>query len=131
VAAKVLLFEQRQQGGNKMIQFRMKMVVTLPKGWLYNGETTKQTGDVRIWTIEKDTYDVDLINSLIKDALENVRIILGVTDNTDLKQFNPEIGIYLSADKGDCRPSMHLTSQTLSLLAAAGADFDFDPYVEF
>jgi hypothetical protein len=114
-----------------MIQLKLKIVVTLPAGWMLEGRGLETPQDRRIWSMEVNEYDVDYLNSWIPTALDAAKKALGLNEIGDLKPFAPEIGVYLSADKGDCRPAIHLTAQAITFMNEAGAEFDFDPYVEF
>ena len=85
--------------------------------------------EVSLAKIETNQFDPDHLDAQVGAALDAA---LSSTKNADLcalRSWQPEVSAVLTADEEEVRPSLHLTAETLQRLVAAGASFDFDPYV--
>ena len=86
---------------------------------------------VSLAKIETNQFDPDHLDAQVGVALDAA---LSTTkgkgaDLGALRSWQPEVSAVLTADEEEVRPSLHLTAETLQRLVAAGASFDFDPYV--
>jgi hypothetical protein len=93
--------------------------------------TEQATGTESILAVvESDQYDPDRLDALVSACLASSLETLKSTRLDSLRAWCPEVSVVLNASGDETvRPSMHLTQDTLSRLAEAGASFDFDPYV--
>jgi hypothetical protein len=86
--------------------------------------------DLELARLESDRYNPDHLEELVRKCLTQALSPDGE------KRREPDglagwlVSVSLFADEHESvRPSLHLSGKTIRLLADAGADFDFDPYV--
>lgn len=95
--------------------------------------TDPKTGQ-ELWLskIEKNSeeYDHNYLTILINKVLNEASKFGGEKGLEGLRPYHVELLVGVSSDIEDnIRPSFNLTSSIISRLSAAGASFDFDPYV--
>ncbi|ECD3898580.1 hypothetical protein D4F64_24010 [Salmonella enterica subsp. enterica] len=98
-----------------------------------NGTDPKTGKEIILSKIEKeneDEYDIDYLIVLIDMVLSEAAKLGGDRGLEGLRNYHTQLSLWISSDESDyIRPSFHLTSRVISRLSAAGASFDFDPYV--
>ncbi|EAQ6500133.1 TPA: hypothetical protein N3A35_004461 [Salmonella enterica subsp. salamae serovar 16:m,t:e,n,x] len=77
---------------------------------------------------ESDQYDHDFLLLIINKALDEGAKYSG-NGLEGLRAFHVELSVAIIADEDGCRPAFDIDARTISRLSAAGASFDFDPYV--
>ena len=73
-----------------------------------------------------DEYSADVVDFNIERLFAIALDRLGFPNIGCLRGMNAELTVYLKSDEE--RPSLHLTANSVSLLAEAACSFDFDPY---
>ncbi|HEL6098087.1 TPA: hypothetical protein UOU11_000619 [Escherichia coli] len=77
---------------------------------------------------KSDNYDHDLLLYIINKVLDE-----GAEYSSNglegLRALHVELSVAVIADEDGFRPAFDLDARTISRLSAAGASFDFDPYV--
>lgn len=96
--------------------------------------THPQTGqEVEISKVERENendYNIDFFIVLIDRVLNEAVNAGGGKGLENLRSYHPQLSVRISSDEDEyLRPSFHLSSTIISRLSAAGASFDFDPYV--
>lgn len=76
----------------------------------------------------RDFYNPEILDELIQEVFNSAIGRKHIAKISELKKYKPEVGILIKSNEG-IRPSFHISWETLSLISAAGADLDFDPYV--
>lgn len=75
-------------------------------------------------------YSPDYLSFLIDKVFDEAVEFGGDKGLEGLRCYHPQLLVGVSADADDnIRPSCQLSSRIISRLCAAGASFDFDPYV--
>ena len=83
------------------------------------------------FTISKhdaDHYNHDFLVLMINKALDEGAKYSG-HGLEGLRALHVELSVAIIADEDGCRPAFGLDARTINRLSAAGASFDFDPYV--
>lgn len=77
---------------------------------------------------ESEQYDHDFLLYMINKVLDE-----GAEYNSNglegLRALHVELSVAIIADEDCFRPAFDIDARTISRLSAAGASFDFDPYV--
>jgi hypothetical protein len=75
-------------------------------------------------------YSMEYLTVLIDKVLDESAKIGGDSGLEGLRNYHVQLLVGISSDKEDnIRPSFQLSPRVISRLSAAGASFDFDPYV--
>jgi len=75
-------------------------------------------------------YSMEYLTVLIDKILDESAKIGGDRGLEGLRNYHVQLLVGISSDKEDnIRPSIQLSPRVISRLSAAGASFDFDPYV--
>lgn len=93
------------------------------------GVTPNNGKEVKLAKIESDRFDPDHLDAQVNVALDIARSEVNGADLSSLRSWQLEVSAVLTANNEVVRPSLHLTTSTLQRLVAAGASFDFDPYI--
>lgn len=86
-------------------------------------------GEVCLYSIEHESYDLQQLNADIRLALASATKIKAESSTFALKESKPQVAIALTVIDESVRPSFHLEDTTIRDLASVGASVDFDPYV--
>ncbi|HDR8909711.1 hypothetical protein [Burkholderia multivorans] len=100
----------------------MKLIVEL------NGVDPKTGEDICLFKFESGEYSHDFLLHKINVALDEGGAKYGGRLDR-LRGLHVELSVSISSDEEGFRPAFHLDARTISKLGAAGASFDFDPYV--
>ncbi|AKW16163.1 hypothetical protein D5O23_24885 [Salmonella enterica subsp. enterica] len=75
-------------------------------------------------------YSIDYLTLLIDKVLDEAVKFGGEKGLEGLRNYHVQLLVGISSDEEDnVRPSFQLSQRIISRLCAAGASFDFDPYV--
>jgi hypothetical protein len=86
--------------------------------------------DLELARLESDQYDPDHIEDLVQKCLAQALSADGEKRGASGVTAMWQVSVDLFVDEHESvRPSLHLSSKTIRLLADANAEFDFDPYV--
>ena len=115
----------KREGEINMIRFNIKIVGTYrPAGLSPHFEKI-------LYDCLLDSYvpDIDL-DEIVSNALLQAQRNAGVPTLELLRELEPEVVFALSTDDEEgFRPVIHFKADTIRIMAAAGASFDFDPYI--
>lgn len=98
-----------------------------------SGVDPKTGQEIWLAKIEKKNqaeYNIDYLMLLIDKVLDEA-VKFGKEKGLEgLRHYHTQLLVGVSSDENDnIRPSFQLSSRIISRLSAAGASFDFDPYV--
>lgn len=77
---------------------------------------------------ESDHYDHDFLLHMINRALDEGAKYSG-NGLEGLRVLHVELSVAIVSDEEGFRPAFDIDARTISRLSAAGASFDFDPYI--
>jgi hypothetical protein len=76
---------------------------------------------------ELNRYDLDEVDELIRNCV--LRFLAEQAGLPPVRRLRAvEVCVWLNAEDEACRPSFHLSKETVHALAKAEASLDFDPY---
>ncbi|ECI0413637.1 hypothetical protein AH332_09910 [Salmonella enterica subsp. salamae] len=77
---------------------------------------------------ESDHYDHDFLLLIINKVLDEGGKY-SINGLEGLRALHVELSVAIISDEDGFRPAFDIDARTISRLSAAGASFDFDPYV--
>jgi hypothetical protein len=93
-------------------------------------KTGKEVWLAKIEKKDEADYSIDYLTLLIDKVLDEAVEFGGEKGLEGIRNFHVQLLVGISSDEDDnIRPSFHLSPRIISRLCAAGASFDFDPYV--
>jgi hypothetical protein len=100
---------------------RIQVLVTIP---------TPVPEEVVVSVMTLDYYAPDLLDKVLESVLKEAHRVLDRRGIRIVDGAGIEVSLQLSSTGDSVRPSLHLSSSTISSLSAVGASLDFDPYCD-